>query len=77
MAIGLNLIDKLLADYKTPEEIIRKNGLLKHPARAVPERALSAELKECVGYEKHDPAGYNSGNSRNGTTKKRLMGEFG
>ena len=37
MAIGLNLIDKLLADYKTPEEIIRKNGLLKHPARAVPE----------------------------------------
>ncbi len=76
MAIDLNLIDKLLVDSKIPEEIIRKNGLLKHPARAVPERALSAELKECVGYGKHDPAGYNSGNSRNGTTKKSLVGGF-
>ena len=29
------------------------------------------------GYEKHDPAGDNSGNSRNGTTTKKLKGEFG
>jgi len=41
------------------------------------ERALNAELTEHVGYEKHDPAGYNSENSRNGTTKKKLKGEFG
>jgi putative transposase len=30
-----------------------------------------------LGYGKHDPAGYNSGNSRNGTTKKKLKGNFG
>ena len=77
MAIDLELIDKLLTDYKTPEEIIGKNGLLKQLTKAVLERALRAELKEWVGYEKHDPAGYNSGNSRNGTTKKRLKGDFG
>lgn len=77
MTIDLDLIDKLLVDYKTPEEIIGKNGLLKQLTKAVLERVLSAELKECVGYEKHDPAGYNSGNSRNGTTKKRLKGNFG
>jgi putative transposase len=30
-----------------------------------------------LGYEKNDPAGNNSGNSRNGTTKKTLKGDFG
>jgi putative transposase len=30
-----------------------------------------------VGYEKHDPAGHNSGNSRNGVTSKTVKGEFG
>jgi putative transposase len=30
-----------------------------------------------LGYEKHDPAGYNSGNSRNGKTKKKLKGSLG
>ena len=29
MAIDLDLIDKLLADYKKPEDIIGENGLLK------------------------------------------------
>ena len=28
MAIDLRLIDKLLADYKKPEDIIGENGLL-------------------------------------------------
>lgn len=41
------------------------------------ERALNAELTASLGYAKHDPAGYKSGNSRNGTTKKTLKGEFG
>jgi putative transposase len=30
-----------------------------------------------VGYEKHDPGGYNSGNSRNGSSPKTVKGEFG
>jgi putative transposase len=30
-----------------------------------------------LGYDKHDSAGDNSGNSRNGTTPKTLKGEFG
>ena len=29
MAIDINLIDQLLADYKKPEDIIGENGLLK------------------------------------------------
>jgi len=41
------------------------------------EAALGAELDEHLGYDKHDPAGRGSGNSRNGTTSKRLKGQHG
>src|SRR5256885_9573585 len=77
MAIDLKLIDKLLADYKSPEDIIGENGLLKQLTKALLERAMQAELTENLGYEKHDPAGHNSGNSRNGGTTKTLKGDFG
>jgi putative transposase len=77
MAVDPELIDKLLADYKTPEDIIGENGLLKQLTKAVLERALGAELTEHLGYEKHDPAGRNNGNSRNGKSRKKLKGDFG
>lgn len=77
MAIDAELIDKLLAEYKNPEQIIGENGLLKQLTKAVLERALKAELTEHLGYEKHDPAGQGSGNSRNGKSRKQLKGDFG
>jgi putative transposase len=77
MAIDLKLIDKLLADYKKPEDIIGENGLLKQLTKALLERAMQGEMTDHLGYEKHDPAGHNSGNSRNGTTTKTLKGDFG
>src|SRR5229473_1224413 len=77
MAIDLKLIDKLLADYKNPEDIIGENGLLKQLTKALLERAMQSEMTEHLGYEKHDPAGHNSGNSRNGATTKTLKGDFG
>jgi putative transposase len=77
MTIDPKLVDELLVNYKKPEDIIGENGLLKQLTKALLERALSAELTEHVGYDKHDPAGYNSGNSRNGSSKKKLKGEFG
>jgi len=76
-AINLDLIDQLLADYKSPEDVLGENGLLKQLTKAVLERALKAELSHHLGYEKHSPEGKNSGNSRNGKSKKTLKGEFG
>ena len=38
---------------------------------------LEAELDERLGYDKHDPAGRNSGNSRNGYGKKTISSEWG
>src|SRR5688572_33417227 len=77
MSIDPKLVDQLLGDYKKPEQIIGENGLLKQFTKALLERAMNAELDEHLGYGRHDPAGYNSGNSRNGTTKKKLKGDFG
>src|SRR6266705_2530275 len=77
MAIDKTLIDQLLADYKKPEDIIGENGLLKQITQAIMERALQAELTDHLGFEKHDPAGHHSGNTRNGTGRKALKGDFG
>lgn len=72
-----DLVDELLKGYEKPEDIIGENGLLKRLTKALLERALNAELTHHLGYEKHDPAGHNSGNSRNGVTSKTVKGEFG
>lgn len=77
MTINNELINQLLKDYKSPEDVLGENGLLKQFTKAVLERAMQAELTHHLGYSKHDPDGYNSGNSRNGTGKKKLKGDFG
>jgi putative transposase len=77
MGIDKELIDKLLADYKGPEDLIGEQGLLKQLTKALVERAMHAELTHHLGYEKHDSGGKGSGNSRNGTSAKTLKGDFG
>ena len=77
MEIKPELIDELLKGYRTPEDMIGENGLLKQLTKAILERAMKAELGQHLGYAKHDPAGYHSGNARNGTTAKTVKGEFG
>jgi putative transposase len=77
MTINNDLIDQLLKDYQKPEDILGENGLLKQLTKAVLERAMQAELTHHLGYDKHSPAGDNSGNSRNGKSKKTLKGDFG
>lgn len=77
MAMDAKMIDKLLEEYQTPEEILGENGLLKQLTKAVLERALAGELDTHLGYPKHAPHGKNSGNSRNGKYPKKVKGEFG
>ncbi|EUA93837.1 transposase, Mutator family protein [Mycobacterium ulcerans str. Harvey] len=45
--------------------------MLKAMTKTVIETALDEELSEHLGYDRHDRAGYGSGNSRNGTARKR------
>lgn len=77
MTINVEMLDDLIGKCKTPEDFFGENGLLKQFIKAVTERALQAELSDHLGYEKHDPKGKNSGNSRNGSTAKTVKGTFG
>jgi putative transposase len=58
-------------------ELVGPGGLLNQLTKNVLETALDAEMAEHLGYEKHDPAGHNSGNSRNGTRSKTVLREIG
>ena len=51
------------------------DGLLKQLTKTVLETALNEEMTEHLGYEKHDPAGAGSGNTRNGTRAKTVLTE--
>ncbi len=78
MGIDPKVIDKLLAEHgHRPQDITGENGLLKQLTKALLERAMQAEMTNHLGYEKHDPVGYKSGNSRNGKSRKKLKGDFG
>src|ERR1700712_1966149 len=54
-----------------------EGGFLPEMIKAVLERGLRAELTDHLGYEKGDPAGRGSPNSRNGTTPKTISTEVG
>ena len=77
MASTDELLDALMKDYKKPEDLIGENGLLKQLTKQLLERAMQSEMTVHLGYDKHAPAGKNSGNSRNGRYKKVVKGEFG
>lgn len=77
MALDPKLIDELLKNCDDPEDITGKDGLLSQLTKAVMERALEGEMTHHLGYEKNDPAGNNSGNSRNGKSKKKIVGKNG
>ncbi|MDT5350664.1 MAG: putative transposase [Mycobacterium sp.] len=72
------LAEQLLAQAKEQGvELVGPNGVLSQLTKNVLETALDAEMAEQLGYDKHDPAGRGSGNSRNGTRSKMMLTEIG
>jgi putative transposase len=71
------ILDELLAGMSSPEELMGDAGLFKQLKKALMERVLGAELTHHLGYEKGDPAGQGSGNSRNGHSAKTVLIEDG
>src|SRR4051795_9574874 len=76
-AIRDELIEELLQGYSSPQDLLGEDGLFRKLKKALIERALGAELSDHLGYEKGDPAGRGSGNSRNGTSAKTILTEDG
>ena len=76
--VEAGLLDKVMAQVDTGElRLTGEGGFLPEMLRRSLEAGLRAELSDHLGYEKGDPAGQGSGNSRNGTTPKRLGTEVG
>ena len=68
------LIDQIASQVKTQDDLA---DLSRQLLKAAVERVMAAELEAHLGYSKHAPEGKNSGNSRNGHSKKTLKGDFG
>ncbi|MBE9242850.1 transposase [Synechocystis salina LEGE 00041] len=65
------LMDELLKDYSTPEEILGENGLLKQLGKRLIERALKGELSYYLEQNEEES------NSRNGYSDKTIQSAQG
>src|SRR2546426_385600 len=78
MTIRPELIDELLQECSDPREILSSNGLLKQLTKAIIERCLQTEMEAHLGYHKYGQRPEAAaGNSRNGSSRKKLKGEQG
>lgn len=77
MPINPELLDELLKEYKSPDDMFGTDGLLQQLTKALVERAMLAEISHHLGYEKNSSEGKNTGNSRNGSFPKTIKGKRG
>jgi putative transposase len=68
----LDQLQKDIANAKTYDDLMGKEGAIKKLLKSSLEQMLTAEMNEHLGYEKHSVTGINSGNSRNGTSTKQV-----
>jgi putative transposase len=68
------MANELAKDVKTPEDL---NNLSAFLTKLTVEAALKVEMDHHLGYDKSDPTGHHSGNSRNGFSTKKLKGDHG
>src|SRR5688500_12353391 len=66
-AIDEQLIDRLASRARAGGlQLAGEGGLLPALTKRLMESALEGEITDHLGYDKHDPAGRDGGNSRNG-----------
>ena len=63
------LVSELAKECKSMDDV---HNMLKDLFKDTIQEILEAEMDVHLGYDKHDPAGNNSGNSRNGYNKKTV-----
>ena len=72
------LIDQLVGRSRSRGLALTGEGsVLAKLTRRFLESALEGEITDHLGYGKHDPAGHNSGNSRNGSRAKTVLTDIG
>lgn len=76
--IDESLIDRLMDQVDSEGlELLGPDGVLTELTSRVLSRGLEVEMTEHLGYEKGDPAGWGSGNYRNGSYEKRVQTDAG
>lgn len=70
-------MEKDMDNIKTVDDLFAKNGLIANMLKGLMEQILKEELSIHLGYEKYESKGRGSGNSRNGSSKKRLKSDYG
>jgi putative transposase len=77
-ALDPALVSRLAAQARAQGvQLLGRGGILQQLTKRFLEAALEAEMDEHLGYDKHDAAGRNRGNSRNGKRGKTLLTEVG
>lgn len=77
-ALDPQLVARLAAQARAQGvSLLGRDGLLQQLTKRFLEAALDAEMDEHLGYGKHEAAGRNGGNSRNGRRAKTLLTEVG
>jgi transposase-like protein len=77
-AVDEQLVEQLAEQARSEGlQLTGEGGLLARLTKRVVESALEGEMDDHLGYGKHDPAGRNGGNSRNGTRGKTVLTEAG
>ena len=72
------LLDQLMAKVSAEGlELLGPDGVLAELTKVILNRALDEELTDELGYERGDPAGRGSGNSRNGSYPKTVLTDIG
>jgi transposase-like protein len=72
--LAKELVERARADGV---ELVGPDGMLTGLTKSVVETALEEEMSDHLGYDRHEPAGRNGGNSRNGTRSKTVLTEIG
>jgi putative transposase len=77
-AVDEQLLDRLVGQAREGGlQLTGEGGLLAQLTKRLVESALEGELSDHLGYGKHDPAGRDGGNSRNGHRSKTVLTEVG
>ncbi len=58
-------------------QLTGEGGLLQQLTKRLLESAVEGEITDHFGYDRHDPAGKNGGNSRNGTRSETALTDVG
>lgn len=70
-------VNEELKKCKTMEDLTGPNGLIKRLLGGMIEKMLETEMDEHLGYDKHNPLGIGTGNSRNGKSSKTVLSSQG